>query len=88
MMDDCLNPKGVWVMGADVDQAAVDWSSAEDAKDIFDVWNILSFFQGIACVDQRDACGILATSRAFRILADVKIRCFKSSPDRKVIPFT
>lgn len=74
MMNDCLNPKGVWVMGADVDQAAVDWSSAEDAKDIFNVWNILSFFQGIATVDQRDGCGILATSRACRILDDAKVR--------------
>jgi hypothetical protein len=76
MMKDCLNPKGVWAMGADVDQAAVDWSSAEDAnlKDIFNVWNILSFFKVIATVDPRDGCGILATSRACRILDDAKIR--------------
>jgi hypothetical protein len=72
MMNDCLNPKGVWVMGADVDQAAVDWSSAEDAnlKDIFNVWSILSFFQVIATVDPRDGCGIPATSRACRILVE------------------
>ena len=78
-MDDCLNPKGVCIMGADVEQASADWHMAENASDIFKVWNILSLFQGVGTVDQRDGNGLEATSRALRVLSDVKIRWSPSS---------
>ncbi len=74
MMSDCPNPKGVWIMGACVEQASTDWQKVENASDIFAVWNILSLFQGIGTVDQRDGCGLGETSRALRILSDVKTR--------------
>ena len=74
MMNDCLNPNGVCIMGADVEQASASWQKVENARDIFAVWNILSLFQGIGTVDQRDGFGLGETSRALRILSDVKIR--------------
>jgi hypothetical protein len=74
MKDDCLNPKGVWVMGADVEQASADWQGVENAQDIFAIWDVLSFFQGIGTVDQRDGCGSHATSKAMLVLSDVKLR--------------
>ncbi len=74
MKDDCLNPKGVCVMGADVEQASADWQIVENAQNLFAVWNILFFFQGIGTVDQRDGFGIHATSKAMRVLSDVKLR--------------
>ncbi len=61
-------------MGADVEQASADWQSVENAQDIFSVWDILALFQGIGTVDQRDGCGIEATSKALRVLSDVKLR--------------
>ena len=83
MMNDCLNPRGVWIMGADVEQASADWEKVENASDIFKVWNILSLFQGIGTVDQRDGRGLEATSRAMRVLSDVKIRYLRTS----LVPF-
>ncbi len=61
-------------MGADVEQASADWQCVENAQDIFAVWDILAFFQGIGTVDQRDGCGSDATSKALRVLSDVKLR--------------
>ncbi len=75
MKDDCLNPRGVWVMGADVDKASADWPSVENSQDIFSAWGIMSFFQGICTIDQRDGGGMETTSKALRVLSDVKLRC-------------